>query len=143
MTLFVVSYLAGVLTIVSPCILPILPFVFSRAGQPFARSILPMMVGMAANLRGGRDTCCRRRKLGGACERDRTFRRHRTAGRIWRDPHLVTRRSHLDRPDRRPRRSIVRRCALQTSRVSVDRCCSVPRLVSSGRPAPVRSWAWS
>ncbi|UVF22699.1 cytochrome c biogenesis protein DipZ (plasmid) [Microvirga terrae] len=48
MTLFVVSYLAGVLTIVSPCILPILPFVFSRAGQPFARSILPMMVGMAA-----------------------------------------------------------------------------------------------
>lgn len=48
MTLFVVSYLAGVLTIVSPCILPVLPFVFSRAGQPFARSILPMMVGMAA-----------------------------------------------------------------------------------------------
>jgi cytochrome c biogenesis protein CcdA/thiol-disulfide isomerase/thioredoxin len=48
MTLFVVSYLAGVLTIVSPCILPILPFVFSRAGQPFARSILPMTVGMAA-----------------------------------------------------------------------------------------------
>ncbi|MET0531215.1 MAG: cytochrome c biogenesis protein DipZ [Microvirga sp.] len=47
MTLFVVSYLAGVLTIVSPCILPILPFVFSRAGQPFARSILPMTVGMA------------------------------------------------------------------------------------------------
>jgi cytochrome c biogenesis protein CcdA/thiol-disulfide isomerase/thioredoxin len=34
--------------IVSPCILPILPFVFSRAGQPFARSVLPMMVGMAA-----------------------------------------------------------------------------------------------
>jgi cytochrome c biogenesis protein CcdA/thiol-disulfide isomerase/thioredoxin len=48
MTLFVVSYLAGVLTIVSPCILPILPFVFSRAGQPFARSVLPMLVGMAA-----------------------------------------------------------------------------------------------
>src|SRR5918998_4741962 len=48
MTLFVASYLAGVLTIVSPCILPVLPFVFSRAGQPFARSILPMLVGMAA-----------------------------------------------------------------------------------------------
>jgi cytochrome c biogenesis protein CcdA/thiol-disulfide isomerase/thioredoxin len=48
MTLFVASYLAGVLTIVSPCILPILPFVFSRAGQPFARSVLPMLVGMAA-----------------------------------------------------------------------------------------------
>jgi cytochrome c biogenesis protein CcdA/thiol-disulfide isomerase/thioredoxin len=37
-----------VLTIVSPCILPILPFVFSRAGQPFVRSILPMLTGMAA-----------------------------------------------------------------------------------------------
>ncbi|WP_262270531.1 cytochrome c biogenesis protein DipZ [Microvirga yunnanensis] len=48
MTLLVISYLAGVLTIVSPCILPVLPFVFSRSGQPFVRSILPMMVGMAA-----------------------------------------------------------------------------------------------
>ncbi len=47
MTLFAISYLAGVLTIVSPCILPILPFVFSRAGQPFARSVLPMLIGMA------------------------------------------------------------------------------------------------
>ena len=48
MTLFAVSYLAGVLTIVSPCILPILPFVFARADRPFARSVLPMLVGMAA-----------------------------------------------------------------------------------------------
>jgi cytochrome c biogenesis protein CcdA/thiol-disulfide isomerase/thioredoxin len=48
MTLFAISYLAGVLTIVSPCILPILPFVFSRAGQPFTRSVLPMLAGMAA-----------------------------------------------------------------------------------------------
>lgn len=48
MTLLIVSFLAGVLTIVSPCILPILPFVFSRANQPFARGILPMLIGMAA-----------------------------------------------------------------------------------------------
>ncbi len=47
MTLFAISYLAGVLTILSPCILPILPFVFSRAGQPFSRSGLPMLLGMA------------------------------------------------------------------------------------------------
>lgn len=47
MTLFVISYLAGVLTIVSPCILPILPFAFARADQPFARGILPMLIGMA------------------------------------------------------------------------------------------------
>jgi hypothetical protein len=38
----------GVLTIVSPCILPVLPFVFSRADQPFRRSGLPLLVGMAA-----------------------------------------------------------------------------------------------
>lgn len=47
MTLFVASYLAGVLTILSPCILPILPFVFSRAGQSFRRSALPMLAAMA------------------------------------------------------------------------------------------------
>ncbi|SDH21397.1 cytochrome c biogenesis protein DipZ [Bosea robiniae] len=47
MTLFVASYLAGVLTILSPCILPILPFVLSRAGQSFSRSALPMLVAMA------------------------------------------------------------------------------------------------
>ncbi len=46
-TLFLLAYLAGVLTIVSPCILPVLPFVFARAGQPFVRSGLPMLIGMA------------------------------------------------------------------------------------------------
>lgn len=47
MLLFIASYLGGVLTIVSPCILPVLPFVFARAGQPFVRSGLPMLLGMA------------------------------------------------------------------------------------------------
>jgi cytochrome c biogenesis protein CcdA len=42
MLLFVLAYLGGVLTIASPCILPVLPFVFARAGGPFARSGLPM-----------------------------------------------------------------------------------------------------
>jgi cytochrome c biogenesis protein CcdA/thiol-disulfide isomerase/thioredoxin len=36
-----------VLTILSPCILPVLPFVFSRADQPFRRSGLPLLTGMA------------------------------------------------------------------------------------------------
>jgi len=45
--LFVVSYLAGVLTIVSPCILPVLPFVFASADRPFVKSGLPLLVGMA------------------------------------------------------------------------------------------------
>jgi Cytochrome c biogenesis protein len=42
------AYLGGVLTILSPCILPVLPFVFARAGASFLRSGLPMLVGMAA-----------------------------------------------------------------------------------------------
>jgi cytochrome c biogenesis protein CcdA/thiol-disulfide isomerase/thioredoxin len=48
MLLFILAYLGGVLTIVSPCILPVLPFVFARAGQPFLRSTLPLLIGMAA-----------------------------------------------------------------------------------------------
>jgi len=48
MLLFVLAYLGGVLTIVSPCILQVLPFVFARAGQPFLRSTLPMLFSMAA-----------------------------------------------------------------------------------------------
>jgi cytochrome c biogenesis protein CcdA/thiol-disulfide isomerase/thioredoxin len=47
MTLLVLAYLGGVLTIVSPCILPVLPFVFARADQPFLRNGLPMLIGMA------------------------------------------------------------------------------------------------
>jgi len=39
--------LGGALTIVSPCILPVLPFVFARTEQPFVKSTLPLPVGMA------------------------------------------------------------------------------------------------
>src|SRR6202166_418255 len=48
MVLFMLVYLGGVLTIVSPCILPVLPFVFARADRPFVRSGLPLLIGMAA-----------------------------------------------------------------------------------------------
>src|SRR5215475_799594 len=47
MLLYVLAFAGGVLTIVSPCILPVLPFVFSRADQPFRRSGLPLLAGMA------------------------------------------------------------------------------------------------
>ena len=47
MLLFVLAYLGGVLTIISPCILPVLPFVFARADRPFLKSGLPMLIGMA------------------------------------------------------------------------------------------------
>ncbi|VBB16970.1 cytochrome c biogenesis protein DipZ [Burkholderia stabilis] len=47
MLLIVLAYLGGVLTILSPCILPVLPFVFARADQPFVRTGLPLLAGMA------------------------------------------------------------------------------------------------
>ena len=47
MILFMLAYLGGVLTIVSPCILPVIPFVLARADRPFVRNGLPMLVGMA------------------------------------------------------------------------------------------------
>jgi cytochrome c biogenesis protein CcdA/thiol-disulfide isomerase/thioredoxin len=45
--LFVLAFLGGALTILSPCILPVLPFVFTRADQPFRKSGLPLLSGMA------------------------------------------------------------------------------------------------
>ncbi len=47
MLLFALAYLGGVLTILSPCILPVLPFVFARSDRPFVTSGLPMLAGMA------------------------------------------------------------------------------------------------
>ena len=47
MLFIILAYLGGVLTILSPCILPVLPFVFSRVDQPFVRSGLPLLAGMA------------------------------------------------------------------------------------------------
>jgi cytochrome c biogenesis protein CcdA len=48
MILFRLAYLGGVLTIISPCILPVLRFVFARSDRPFVSSGLPMLAGMAA-----------------------------------------------------------------------------------------------
>jgi cytochrome c biogenesis protein CcdA/thiol-disulfide isomerase/thioredoxin len=48
MLLLFLAYFGGMLTILSPCILPILPFVFARADQPFRKSGLPLLAGMAA-----------------------------------------------------------------------------------------------
>ncbi len=47
MILLLLAYLGGVLTLLSPCILPVLPFVFARAGGSFLRSTLPLLLGMA------------------------------------------------------------------------------------------------
>jgi cytochrome c biogenesis protein CcdA/thiol-disulfide isomerase/thioredoxin len=47
MLIALLAFLGGMLTIVSPCILPVLPFVFARADKPFVRSTLPLLLGMA------------------------------------------------------------------------------------------------
>src|ERR1700689_1769672 len=46
MLLFALAYIGGGLTIPSPGFLPVLPFVFARADQPFLRRGLPVLLGM-------------------------------------------------------------------------------------------------
>jgi cytochrome c biogenesis protein CcdA/thiol-disulfide isomerase/thioredoxin len=48
MLIFLLSYLGGLLTIFSPCVLPVLPFIFARSDQSFRSSGLPILLGMAA-----------------------------------------------------------------------------------------------
>jgi cytochrome c biogenesis protein CcdA/thiol-disulfide isomerase/thioredoxin len=47
MLLLIISYIGGVLTIFSPCVLPVIPFIFARSNQSFRRNGLPMLLGMA------------------------------------------------------------------------------------------------
>jgi cytochrome c biogenesis protein CcdA/thiol-disulfide isomerase/thioredoxin len=47
MLIYALAFIGGVLAILSPCILPVLPFVFARADQPFRRAGLPLLTGMA------------------------------------------------------------------------------------------------
>ncbi len=47
MLLLFLAYLGGILTILSPCILPVLPFVFARSDQAFRKTGLPLLAGMA------------------------------------------------------------------------------------------------
>ncbi len=47
MLILLLSYFGGVLTILSPCVLPVIPFIFAKSEQPFRKSGLPMLIGMA------------------------------------------------------------------------------------------------
>ncbi len=47
MLIFILAYFGGILTIFSPCVLPVLPFIFARSDQSFRRSGLPILFGMA------------------------------------------------------------------------------------------------
>ena len=66
MTLVILVFLGGVLTILSPCILPVLPFVFARSEQRFLTNGLPMLAGMAVTFAGIATLAGRRRLLGGS-----------------------------------------------------------------------------
>ncbi len=52
MALVLLVYIGGVLSILSPCILPVLPFVFARGDRSFVRSGLPLLLGMALTFAG-------------------------------------------------------------------------------------------
>jgi cytochrome c biogenesis protein CcdA len=141
MTVFVVSYLAGVLTIVSPCILPILPFVFSRTGQPFVRGVLPMVIGMAATFAGVATLAA----VGGswAVHANEIGRSAAIALLAVFGLTLISSRAAAILPARSSPSadgSLVQEP--QTSRASADRFCSVRRRACCGRPALVRSWDW-
>ncbi|MGI8509574.1 MAG: cytochrome c biogenesis protein/redoxin [Gemmatimonadaceae bacterium] len=45
--LYALAFAGGLLAILSPCILPVLPFVFARADRSFRRETLPMLLGLA------------------------------------------------------------------------------------------------
>ncbi|SAK56100.1 cytochrome c biogenesis protein transmembrane region [Caballeronia fortuita] len=47
MSLIVIAFLGGVFTVLSPCILPVVPFVFARSDRPFATERLPLFAGLA------------------------------------------------------------------------------------------------
>jgi cytochrome c biogenesis protein CcdA/thiol-disulfide isomerase/thioredoxin len=52
MILVLLVFLGGVLTILSPCILPVLPFIFARSEGKFLTSGLPLLAGMAVTFSG-------------------------------------------------------------------------------------------
>lgn len=52
MIILALAFLGGVLTILSPCILPVIPLVFARSGRSFAREIVPMLGGLAIAFTG-------------------------------------------------------------------------------------------
>src|ERR1700691_506425 len=47
MLLLVLAFLGGTLTILSPCVLPVIPVVVAQANRPFRTSGLPTLIGMA------------------------------------------------------------------------------------------------
>jgi hypothetical protein len=68
MILFVLAYLSGVPTIISPYILPVRSFVFARADRPFVSSGLHCLLAWLCDFCRGSHAGRGRRWLGGACQ---------------------------------------------------------------------------
>lgn len=49
MTFLLLAFAAGALALLSPCILPVLPFVLTGSGRPLRRGALPLLLGMAGS----------------------------------------------------------------------------------------------
>jgi cytochrome c biogenesis protein CcdA/thiol-disulfide isomerase/thioredoxin len=47
LVMLLLAYLGGILTIASPCILPVIPFVFARSGRPAIKETVPLLLGLA------------------------------------------------------------------------------------------------
>ncbi|QSN64078.1 cytochrome c biogenesis protein DipZ [Caballeronia sp. M1242] len=47
MLLVIVAFLGGAFTVLSPCILPVVPFIFARTDRPFLTDRLPLLAGLA------------------------------------------------------------------------------------------------
>jgi cytochrome c biogenesis protein CcdA/thiol-disulfide isomerase/thioredoxin len=47
MLIYLLAYAGGALTILSPCVLPVLPFVFANVDRSFKKNSLPLLAGMA------------------------------------------------------------------------------------------------
>jgi len=55
MLIYLMTFVSGILTILSPCILPLLLFVFVRTDQPFRGSGLPCLWESRSGTAGGQN----------------------------------------------------------------------------------------
>ena len=130
MVLFLLAFLGGALTIVSLCILPVLPFVFARADRPFSRNGLRCSLAWPRLSRGeraggGRWRLGRRSQSIRARHRDRPSGAVRPRAAVPRVSDRMTGRSSRSaRACRKPRKKTqakaegpsCRRCSLASDR---------------------------
>ena len=98
MALLVLAFLGGILTVFSPCILPILPFVFSKADRPFRKSGLPLLSRHGLDVCRARNPGDRRRRLDRAGQSVRPHRGNRGSGDLRTNAAFGSLATWLSRP---------------------------------------------